>query len=281
MDFFKAWADDVEQILTAPKGAKADETVQCGADLLKRYQTHWRQIRKRGLTTSANAKTAEEGFCQFVDHWYKLHSEWLQLHKTLAALPQMRQDVEEIRQNIGQVCKKVDRIELVLDKVLERREQRLRESWELAHIQDIEELKKVQDKERHEAEQQILAELHKKNSAQERAKKDRGALDETKIQKDIEKDMEEYKKKNFGDMEEYKKKNFGALTSAIGSKAAAAVKMLKDSTKDDEDQFNEFMAGEDEEFGTGGYIDGEIVEGEDDEEEDYGDDGGEQETELP
>jgi len=224
-------------------------------------------------------KKAEEEFCQFVDHWYKLHFEWLQLHKTLAALPQMRQDVEEIRQNIGQVCKKVDRVELVLDKVLERREQRLRESWELAHIQDIEELKKVQDKERHEAEQQILAELHKKNSAQEKAKKEKG-LDENKIQKDIEKDMEEYKKKNFGDLDDYKKKNFGSLTSAIGSKAAAAVKMLKDSTKDDEDQFNEFMAEGEEEIG--GYIDGEIVEGEDDEEEDFGEDVPEQgEQELP
>jgi len=278
MDFLKAWADEVDQILTAPKGAKTDETIQCGADLLKRYQTHWRQIRKKGLTTATNAKKAEEGFCQFVDHWYKLHSEWLQLHKTLAALPQMRQDVEEIRQNIGQVCKKVDRVELVLDKVLERREQRLRESWELAHIQDIDELKKVQEKERHEVEQQILAELHKKNSVQ--AKKEQ--RDETKIQKDLEKDMEEYKKKkepaNVDDRASGKK-SIQALTSAIGTKAAAAVKAFKDSTKEDEDNFNEFMAeGDDEEGdGTGGYIDGEIVEGEDDEEEDYGEDGAEQE----
>jgi len=58
------------------------------------------------------------------------------------------------------------------------------------------------------------------------------------------------------------------------------MKSLKDTSKEDEDNYNEFLAegdvGDEDGDGTGGYIDGEIVEGEDDEEEDYGDDGAEQ-----
>jgi len=124
-------------------------------------------------------------------------------------------------------------------------------------------------------EQQILAELHKKNSLQ--AKKEQ--KDETKIQRDLEKDMEEYKKKKEPASIEDRstnKKSIGSLTS-IGTKAVAAVKALKDNPAEEE-EFNEFIGDGDEDGdgdGTGGYIDGEIVEGEDEEEED-GDDGAEQ-----
>jgi len=245
-----------------------DESLQCGAQLLEGYQRYWYQIRSKCIITAAQAKKAERGFCKFIDYWYKLHSECVYVNKELSMLPQMRQEVEEIRQNISQLCKKVDRVELVLDRILEIRNQQARGSLDSEHMLEIEKLKASQEKEIHEVEQQILSSLHKKNSMLVKR--------EEPIQKILEKDMKEYKrtKEHASELVSSDNTTFQGFTiKALES----AIKALKDIAKQEEEEEeeegadeneteNEFMAEEDDTDETDGEMQG-------DEDEDFVEEG--------
>eukprot|EP00808_Paulinella_micropora_P021420 g26198.t1 len=97
-----------------------ENTVQVGADFLTGYQMTWRAIRQRGTELGAAAKAEETSFFRTVDRWYQLHNEWLELHKHLKLLPAIQQRLAQTQQSVADVCKKVERLEIALDQVLER-----------------------------------------------------------------------------------------------------------------------------------------------------------------